>query len=224
MRLASSDLIRLEGSQNSANISFCPTRRRKQSESFFCIRASLSQTRARPRAVFTVGRSRTLAVMSPASLDLETFSTFWRRSHSSFLGPSNPWLVVRQLWSETFSLLFEKRGVVEHHFRYNEVYQFVKTVTSGSLFFDFWDFSIIWNFVAYHYILNIGQKNSQNINWRLMGEVGVNCKVKQVHRCHLFGDNLLLSKVPTFLGLMPCLRTCSRTMKKCCSGMWSESS
>ena len=28
----------------------------------------------------------------------------------------------------------------------------------------------------------------------------------------------------TFFGLMPCLRTCSRTMKKCWRGMWSESS
>ena len=28
----------------------------------------------------------------------------------------------------------------------------------------------------------------------------------------------------TFFGLSPCLRTCSRTMKKCCRGIWSESS
>lgn len=28
----------------------------------------------------------------------------------------------------------------------------------------------------------------------------------------------------TFLGRSPCLSTCSSTMKKCCKGMWSESS
>lgn len=28
----------------------------------------------------------------------------------------------------------------------------------------------------------------------------------------------------TFFGRKPCLSTCSRTMKKCCNGMWSESS
>ncbi len=28
----------------------------------------------------------------------------------------------------------------------------------------------------------------------------------------------------TFFGLSPCLRMCSKTMKKCCRGMWSESS
>ena len=44
-------------------------------------------------------------------------------------------------------------------------------------------------------------------------------------KLYIFISNLRkIIKDETFFGLMPCLRTCSRTMKKCWRGMWSESS
>lgn len=88
----------------------------------------------------TVGKSRILDVMSCASG--QYFSTSWRMSHSSFLGPRRPW---------NRRLLIYRSG------------QFIPLAIRNMARF-------------------------------------------------------------TFFGRKPCLSTCSRTMKKCCNGMWSESS